>query len=237
MGFTRSTTETEVHQGMPDYPSGEGITTAELKEAFDAPATGLKSDLNGLMSELENALAAGRIGANAITEADDSAGNIQAKLEKIYTEMQSIALGDIPDNTITEAKLTSTFSTSIAKKNGSLQNNLNAEFLGGKDLAYILGEILAKSYSVGTFTTSGTALTNWEVTINVGFNPTALIYMITSGQSSSREPGIGIVIGTKHTYYEINNKQIQRKTAVVENNQVKITEFYGGLTYSYIAFR
>lgn len=237
MGFTRSTTETEVHQGMPDYPSGEGITTTELKEAFDAPATGLKSDLNGLMNELENALAAGKVGANSITEDDDSAENVQAKLEKIYADLQNVALGDIPDNTITEAKLDSTFSTAIAKKDGNLQGNLNAEFLGGKDLAYILGEILAKSYSIGTFTTSGTALNNWEVTINVGFNPTALIYMITSGTSSSREPGIGIIIGTKHTYYEINNKQIQRKTAVIENNQVTINEFYGGLTYSYIAFR
>ena len=121
MGFTRSTTNTSVHQGMPDYPSSQGYTTTQLKQAFDAPAEGLQTDLNGLMSELEATTSAGFIGADQIDPSDASAANVQAKLEKIYTDMQGISQGSIPDGTITEAKLDATYAASVAIKDGTLQ--------------------------------------------------------------------------------------------------------------------
>ena len=228
MGFTRSTTDTEVHQNMPDYPSAEGYTTSQLKEAFDAPATGLKTDLNGLMNELEDAFSASKLGADEIAEDDTSDANVQAKLEKIYEDMQGLALGDIPDNTITKAKLVSTYSATLAEKDGTLQTGLNSEQLGGKNLAYILGEITAASQSIGTFTTSNQgALDNWQITINVGFN---------------HKPSLGVVIGTKHLYLERASSSdstlyAHEGTATVTNNSVTITGFGSGINYSYIAFR
>ena len=143
MSFTRSTTNTSVHQNMPDYPTNEGYTTSQLKTAFDAPATGLKTDLNGLMTELEETTAAENIGATAIADGDTSNGNVQAKLEKIYEDMQDIALGDIPDNSITQAKINSTYEATLAKKNGNLQTGLNAEKINGKTEAQLKSAFIA----------------------------------------------------------------------------------------------
>ena len=142
MSFTRSTTNTTVHQNMPDYPSGEGYTTSQLKTAFDAPATGLKSDLNGLMTELEDTSSASNLGATAIAAGDDSDGNVQAKLEKLQDELTGIALGDIPDGSITQAKLNGTYEATLAKKDGTLQTGLNAEKLNGKTEAQLKSDFL-----------------------------------------------------------------------------------------------
>lgn len=130
---------------MPDYPSSEGYTAAQLKTAFDAPATGLKTDLNGLMTELENVTAAGNIGVDAINESDTSADNLQSKLEYLQGELEGIALGDIPDNSITQAKLNSTYEGTLAKKNGEVQTGLNAEKLGGSTLAQVLSTVDART--------------------------------------------------------------------------------------------
>lgn len=143
MSFTRSTTPTDVHQNMPDYPSGEGYTTAQLKTAFDAPATGIKSDLNGLMTELEDTSSASNIGATAIAAGDDSDGNVQAKLEKLQDELTGIALGDMPDGSITQAKMNGTYEATIAKKDGTLQIGLNAEKLNGKTEAQLKSAFLS----------------------------------------------------------------------------------------------
>lgn len=132
MSFTRSTTNTTVHQNMPDYPSGEGYTTSQLKTAFDAPATGLKADINRLATELEDTTSASNIGATAIVSGDDSAGNVQAKLNKLQEELEGITLGSIPDGSITQAKMNGTYEATLAKKDGTLQANLNAEKLNGK---------------------------------------------------------------------------------------------------------
>lgn len=132
MSFTPSTTVTNVHQSLGDFPAEDDhLTSEQLKELFDAPATGLKSSLNGLIGELEATTSAASLGAAAIAESDTSAANVQAKLNKLYQDLQEAALGDIPDNTITQAKLTSEFSSSIAIKDASLQTGLNADQLDG----------------------------------------------------------------------------------------------------------
>ena len=128
---------------MPDYPSGEGYTTSQLKTAFDAPATGLKSDLNGLMTELEDTSSASNIGATAIVSGDDSDGNVQAKLEKLQEELEGIALGSIPDGSITQAKMNGTYEATLAKKNGTLQTGLNTEKLNGKTEAQLKSAFLS----------------------------------------------------------------------------------------------
>lgn len=145
MSFTRSTTNVDVHKNMPDYPSSEGYTAAQLKTAFDSSAVGLKADLNGLMTELEDATSAGNLGADDIYEGDTSDGNVQAKLEHIQSELQNVALGDIPDNTITQTKMNSTYEGTIAKKDGTLQTNLSAEMLNGKTEAQLKTAFLTTS--------------------------------------------------------------------------------------------
>ena len=132
MSFTPSTTVTNVHQSLGDFPAEDDhLTSEQLKELFDAPATGLKSSLNGLIGELEATTSAASLGAAAIADGDTSQANVQAKLEKIYQDLQDVALGEIPDGSITENKLTAEYSASIAKKDGTLQTNLNADKLGG----------------------------------------------------------------------------------------------------------
>ena len=143
MSFTRSTTDVNVHRNMPDYPSNEGYTATQLKTAFDSSAAGLKDDLNGLMTELESSSSASNVGAAAIADGDSSDANVQAKLEKIYEDLQDVALGDIPDGTITKAKMDATYAGTLAEKDGTLQTNLSAEMLNGKTEAQLLSAFLS----------------------------------------------------------------------------------------------
>ena len=180
MGFTRSTTETDVHSTLGDFPAEDDhLTSEQLKERFDAPATGLKSDLNGLMDELEETTSAASVGAAPMTADDSSQANVQAKLDKLYQDLQSAALGDIPDNSVTEAKLAASYAASVAKKdgtlqtnlnadqldgyeassfglkNGNVQTNLNAEKLGGKTLAQVMSDVNSRT-SASDYSYSGT---------------------------------------------------------------------------------
>ena len=118
MGFTRSTTTTNVHSTLGDYPNvDDGISASDLKARFDSPATGLKTDLNGLMTELEANTASNNLGAGSIGDGDTSSATIQAKLNKIYAELLAIKGGgldagsietaDIADNAVTTGKINS----------------------------------------------------------------------------------------------------------------------------------
>jgi len=143
MSFTRSTTNTSVHQGMPDYPSAEGYSTTQLKQAFDAPAEGLQADINRLATELEATTSAENIGADEIVAGDTSDANVQAKLEKLYTDMQSITQKGVADGSITQEKLDSTYEGTIAKKDGTMQAGLSAEMLNGKTEAQLKSAFLS----------------------------------------------------------------------------------------------
>lgn len=196
MAFTRSTTTTNVHSTLGNYPAEDNHLTAEqLKERFDAPATGLKSDINRLETELEATTSASSLGAGLITPGDTSAGNVQAKLEKIYTDLQAAALGEIPDNSIEEGKLVSTYANTLAKKNGTLQTNLNADMLdgyhassfalknntlqtglnaeklGGSTLAQVMSAVGARtSGQTKTFVTTGTSSSTATNTFTIQTN-------------------------------------------------------------------
>lgn len=140
MGFTRSDANVTVHQSMPDYPSGEGYTTEQLKTAFDSSAAELKDDLNGLMTELEDSSSASKIGAAQLES--EVGTSVQDKLEYLMSEIQGVALGDIPDGSITEAKLDTTYAGSLAKKDGTLQEGLSAEKLNGKTETQLMAAFL-----------------------------------------------------------------------------------------------
>ena len=106
MGFTRSTTDISVHQKLDDYPNrDDGLTPEEIKKRYDYPAETLQNDLNKLEAELENINASTNIGANKIDDNDTSEPNIQAKLIRIYEQLQNVILNQIPDGTITTEKV------------------------------------------------------------------------------------------------------------------------------------
>ena len=246
MGFTRSTTNTEVHQNMPDYPSGEGYTTSQLKTAFDAPATGLKTDLNGLMTELEATDSAASIGATALDAGDDSDGNVQAKLEYLLSELQGIALGNIPDGTITAAKMNATYDGTLAKKDGTLQSGLNAEQLGGSTLATITALITATGHTTGTFTVNYANNPDGNYTLALGFQPSVVIYIRqnTTGASVPGFPLIGVAIGSTCMYYDTGSDTWKTNSPTLSSTGITLKNFTtksGDTTYthnmSYVAFR
>ena len=248
MGFTRSITETDVHQNMPDYPSSEGITTEQLKTAFDAPATGLKTDLNGLMTELEASDSSASLGAAALSAGDTSDANVQAKLAYLLGELEGIALGDIPDGTITQGKLDDDYEATLAKKDGTLQTGLNAEKLGGTTLAGIQALITAQSHEKGTFTVSyseGDQNTK-NHTLTLGYAPSMVVYL----KNNTTAPGIagfpifGVIIGSIGMYFDKGNDKWVSFNAEASSTSVTIKGFCvkaGSNTYthnmSYFAVR
>lgn len=258
MGFTRSTTTTNVHSTLGDYPNvDDGLTPAQLKARFDAPATGLKGDINNLEGELEAVTSAANLGADKITESDTSDDNIQAKLEKIYLDLQQAAIGDIPDNSITEAKLDATFDASLAKKDGTLQNNLNAAMLGGEaSTNYALknntlqtglnaemlgGSTLAQLIArISSYFATGTCIMNTQTgtSIPLGFTP-SLVILAKFPTSSVGDYGtdLGVIFSNKLLYFNPDGGKYYSKDVTVSSNTVTIPGGMNSGTYNYIAFK
>lgn len=267
MGFTRSTTPTDVHSTLGDYPNvDDGLTPAQLKARFDAPATGLKGDINGLEGELEATTAAENVGAAPITEADTSDANIQAKLEKIYLDMQQIATGDIPDNSITAAKIDADYKATLAIKDGTLQTNLNADKLGGQASAnYALkdgnvqtglnaeklgGATLAQlitrvsdSFKTGTVVITKSESQPVSGTISLGFTPCLVILAnFSTTTNGSYNSCLGFIFGNKLIFFSPstgNGKYISEDVTVSSSGVSIPYQSYGmdAGTYTYIAFK
>lgn len=174
MSFTRSTTDLKVHQSLSDYPNVEdGLSAEELKKKFDAPAEQLQKDLNKLVDELED-VGAESIGVKPLTDGDETPPNVYAKLLYLLEQIQNTILAQIPDGTITKAKMNGEYADSLAEKNGELQSNLNAEMLAGNrvnDLLPVYGSYVGDGKKVMyTFA-------------NLGFIP-KIIEIIEKGASS-----------------------------------------------------
>lgn len=267
MGFTRSTTVTNVHSTLGDYPNvDDGLTPAQLKARFDSPATGLKSDINGLEGELEAETAAASLGADKITEADESDANIQAKLEKIYLDLQEVAIGEVPDNSITQAKIASDYDATLAKKNGTTQTNLNADMLdgyhatsfalkdgnvqtglnaeklGGSTLAQLITRI-SSYFSTGTTIVSKNSGQATSATISLGFVP-CLMILANFNPTQHTKASLGIIFNNKMLVYEpdMDAGGYYYGIDVTISNSGTVTIPYNshGLasgTYDYIAFK
>lgn len=192
MGFTRLTTDVNYIQALDDLPNENGGMTAEqLKNEFDKAGNTNKTALNGLMAELEATTSAENLGAAPIVEGDTSDANIQAKLEKLYDDIQSVSQGAIPDASISEAKLTSELDALIGKKNGELQTNLNAEKLGGSTLLQVLNYI-NNGVVAGTYTGNAS---NSSTTQDIEVDFTPKMIFIRGYYSSADDKAIAIVIG------------------------------------------
>lgn len=248
MGFTKSIADVKVHQSMADYPRVEdGMSAEELKKKFDAPAEQLQSDLNKLVDELEDTAGAMNIGAMALTGDDTSANNVQAKLLYILEQIQNTVLSQIPDGTITKAKINTEYANKLAEKDGTLQENLNAQLINGNtDL-----EMYRSMIKIGNYTGNSSE----SQTIDVGFKPTAVVvsaikkdyvydYRVQSLDNNGLITADGFNIGYETTggWYSATN--VLTDTGFTVNKPKKGTEKTDvcGLNisnqkYSYIAFR
>lgn len=246
MGFTRSSTNISVHQSLSDYPNqDDNLSATQLKEKFDMPAETLQDDLNGLMTELEAVSSAESIGADVITAGDESDANVQAKLEKIYTDMQNISQGAVADGSITAAKLASSLSDTLAVKDNTLQSGLNAEKLGGDTLA-TLKAFISGGVVTGTYTGNTTNTTTTQ-DITLGFQPKALL--VSGYQSAGTSPmiytddnAIFVFVGTQGKAFVSSGNEIKTKdltiTMIVNGFRLTGKDLnYSSKTYTYVAIR
>jgi hypothetical protein len=181
MAFTRFTTSVANILGLLNKPTE---TPTQLKTKFDKAGTDIKTAVNGLMDELEDTDAATFIGAGAISEADESEPNVQAKLDFLHEEIAGVSQGAIPDNSITEAKLVTTYSSTLAKKDTTLQTGLNSEKLGGKTKAEVIAE--AQTYTLtDTETTHSGLVPASTVTITLPTNAKFIRFILLPDASTT----------------------------------------------------
>lgn len=196
MGFTRSTTDISVHQKLGDYPNQDnGLTPEELKKTYDKPAETLQKDLNNLEAELEELHASSKIGAEPIDGNDTSEANVQAKLVRIYEQLQNVILNQIPDGSITKEKLNAEYSGVLAEKTGEVQTNLNAEMVGG----ITANQINEMQVVTGTYTGNGAS----TKIIDLGFSPKAVfVQKVLPGIADDRANAFtgGLAIGNSPVY-------------------------------------
>jgi len=238
MGFTSSTTNVSVHQGLSDYPNqDDGLTAAQLKATFDFPAETLQNDLNGLETELEAVESASNIGADVIAVGDESDANVQAKLEKLASEMTSITQGAVADGSITQAKLAGTLVSSLAFKDGTLQSGLNSEQVGGNTLAqiksYVDGGIVSSTY---TGNTTNSTTTN---TITLGFQPKFVAIFGEPHIAQNSSTGIALFVGGNGLVLR-DGYTPNELTITLSSTGFTLTGKtmnYNGKTYTYVAFR
>lgn len=246
MGFTKSTDDLKIHQKLSDEPNiDDGLSAEELKLKFDKPVTDLQKSFNKLIDELENAQASKYIGAEPLDEYDDTENNVQAKLLKIRAEIQNITLGQIPDGSITEPKLNTEYSRTIAKKDTIEQIGLNSEMVGGKTFNDIL-KIITNSIKIGTYTgtSNGTsAYGGGNKTIEIGFKPR---FVITIGGNYL---ALDFSETNQRTVYSFHSSSTSVNRVPVTFNETGISvsitgtncEYYAmnrlDTAYTYIAFK
>ncbi|GEM_PF-3564044 len=107
---------------LPDHPSAEGMTAAQIKAAFDKSPDEIKNKINALIDNLLsivlNDSGADNIGSTAIAGVNGT--TVQAQLRSLKTLLDQVVLGQVPDNTLTNAKL------APAIKIGDLANLITA---------------------------------------------------------------------------------------------------------------
>lgn len=241
MGFTKSTTDIKVHQKLSDYPKVEdGISSEELKKRFDMPAEQLQNDLNKFIDEIETGSASKNIGADPLDENDISEGNVLAKLKKIHEEAQNMTLGQIPDGTITKAKMNEEYEGTLAKKDGELQKGLNAEMFNGENKEEFLKN--NKSYVVGFYEGNAESDDYTVRKIELPFTPQAVYVRVVAGSTAN----INLFAITDSPHYYDNKVETRKCLEIVENGfNVKNINAGGtsgyinktGCKYNYIAFK
>lgn len=231
MSFTRSTENISVHQQLSDYPNqDDGLSAAELKQRFDYPAEQIQSDLNGLMGQLESTSASASLGAGDMFSGDTSGDTVQDKLNKLYSDIQDIALGTIPDDSITESKLVTTYSSTLAKK-----QDLGLLYLASKYKA-ITGGQTPSSYTSPSLTTASPQ--GHTVTVEEGTTTEISdVYTMFNGSGNERIKGdSNIVLKVEFpNYFKISSISGKYKHLNVDKLEwVKVSGSTDGSTFTEI---
>ena len=104
MAFDRMTDDMNIISKLPDEPNDEGgMTASALKATFDKAGTLAKTAINKLIAALGASTAAGNIGFARSTEVP--ADNVQDAIENVQSQIAGVALGSIPDGSITAQQL------------------------------------------------------------------------------------------------------------------------------------
>ncbi len=144
------TTNMQIIQALADLPNATGgLTAAQLKAKFDEGGEALKLYVNNtlipaLQATTNGASGADQIGATAIAT---SGTTVQDILEWLYAQISTITLGQIPDGSLTDVKLSnaagqikqtvSSLNTSVGTINSTLTTHIaESSHAGGRVYAY-----------------------------------------------------------------------------------------------------
>ena len=104
MAFDRMTDDMNIISKLPDEPNDEGgMTASALKATFDKAGTLAKTAINKLIAALGASTAAGNIGFARSTGVP--ADTVQGAIENVQSQIAGVALGSIPDGSITAQQL------------------------------------------------------------------------------------------------------------------------------------
>ena len=104
MAFDKMTDDMNIISKLPDEPNDEGgMTASAFKATFDKAGTLAKTAINKLIAALGASTAAGNIGFARSTEVP--ADNVQDAIENVQSQIAGVALGSIPDGSITAQQL------------------------------------------------------------------------------------------------------------------------------------
>lgn len=104
MAFDRMTDDMNIISKLPDEPNDEGgMTASAFKATFDKAGTLAKTAINKLIAALGASTAAGNIGFSPTAGVNKT--NIQAAIENVQSQIAGVALGSIPDGSITAQQL------------------------------------------------------------------------------------------------------------------------------------
>ena len=104
MAFDRMTDDMNIISKLPDEPNDEGgMTASAFKATFDKAGMLAKTAINKLIAALGASTAAGNIGFAPTAGVNKT--NIQAAIENVQSQIAGVALGSIPDGSITAQQL------------------------------------------------------------------------------------------------------------------------------------
>lgn len=181
--LTGFTTDVNNVQALADQPTQSAAT---LKQIFDTAGNEVKTDGNGLVAELQDSTLNDSGGhAIGLGIAGVTADNVAEGIKEVYDAIAGIALGAIPDNSITAAKMAEDMDKGVAGGVEAFNDALTHKQNHINHIHYAAASGSANVYAV-TLDASVVALTEGFA---VAFKPSAT----NSGASTLNVNGIGAV--------------------------------------------
>lgn len=143
MAFDKMTDDMNIISKLPDEPNDEGGMTASVfKATFDKAGMLAKTAINKLIAALGASTAAGNIGFARSTGVP--ADTVQGAIENVQSQIAGVALGSIPDGSITAQQLAGGAVTAEKVADGALvidvsnqvtlgRATVNGDYAGGSN--------------------------------------------------------------------------------------------------------